>query len=76
VYERSETLETWTLYIDGQWRTATGNGHFDSTDPFTGKVWSRVPRATVEDVDMVDHHSHQFRPHAIAQTATPYPHVS
>ena len=59
MYERSETVETWTLYVDGQWRKATGDGYFDSIDPFTGKVWSRVPRATVEDVDMAVRAAHR-----------------
>ena len=59
MYQRSETVETWTLYVDGQWRKATGDGYFDSIDPFTGKVWSRVPRATVEDVDMAVRAAHR-----------------
>ena len=40
--QRSETVETWKLYVDGQWRTATGNGYFDSVDPFGNSVTTFV----------------------------------
>jgi (Z)-2-((N-methylformamido)methylene)-5-hydroxybutyrolactone dehydrogenase len=51
VYQRNENVETLSLYVDGQWRPASAGAYFDSADPFTGEVWSRVPSATAEDVD-------------------------
>ena len=59
MYDRSETIETWALYVDGQWKPAAGGLYFDSTDPFTGEVWSRVPSATAEDVDVAVRAAHR-----------------
>ena len=44
-------VETLQLYVDGQWRPSSNGAYFDSIDPFTGAVWTRVPAATAEDVD-------------------------
>ncbi|MBI2717244.1 MAG: aldehyde dehydrogenase [Rhizobiales bacterium] len=44
-------METLALHIDGQHRPASGGSYFDSIDPYSGKVWTRVPSATAEDVD-------------------------
>ena len=51
MYQRSSEVETLSLYIDGEWRPASGGAYFDSVDPFTSEVWSRVPAASTEDVD-------------------------
>jgi len=59
VYERSQQVETLALYVDGQSRAATGGAYFDSVDPFTGKVWTRVPSATAEDVDLAVRAAHR-----------------
>ena len=59
MYERSQQVETLALYVDGQSRAATGGGYFDSVDPFTGKVWTRVPSATTEDVDLAVRAAHR-----------------
>lgn len=59
MYERSKTVETWSLYVDGQWKPAVGGSYFDSIDPFTGEVWSRVPSATAEDVDVAVRAAHR-----------------
>jgi (Z)-2-((N-methylformamido)methylene)-5-hydroxybutyrolactone dehydrogenase len=48
---RSEKVETLALFVDGQWRPSRDHQYFDSIDPFTGDVWSRVPRAKADDVD-------------------------
>lgn len=37
------------LYIDGQWRDATGGGTFDVEDPGTGEVLARVADASPAD---------------------------
>ncbi|MGX8013642.1 aldehyde dehydrogenase [Mesorhizobium sp. ORM8.1] len=59
MYERSKNVETLSLFIDGQWKPASGGSYFDSTDPYTGQVWSRVPSATAEDVDVAVRAAHR-----------------
>ena len=44
-------IRTYQMLIGGQWVDASDGGQFDSVNPATGKVWSRVPAATEEDVD-------------------------
>ena len=39
------------MLIDGAWVDASDGGTFDSVNPTTGEVWSRVPAATADDVD-------------------------
>lgn len=51
MYLRSKDIETFSLHIDGRARPAATGSYFDSIDPYTGEVWSRVPSASVEDVD-------------------------
>jgi len=40
------------LYVDGQWREATGAGWFDAIDPATGRPAARVALGTETDVDL------------------------
>ena len=44
-------IRTYSMLINGQWSQAADCGLFDSVNPATGAVWSRVPEATAEDVD-------------------------
>ena len=44
-------IRTYSMLINGQWSQAAKRGLFDSVNPATGAVWSRVPEATAEDVD-------------------------
>ena len=44
-------IRTYSMLINGQWSQAADGGLFDSVNPATGAVWSRVPEATAEDVD-------------------------
>ena len=48
---RGAEIETLALYVNGRSRPSSDQRYFDSVDPFTGSVWSRVPSATAEDVD-------------------------
>ena len=45
------TVQTYDMLIDGDWAQASDGATFDSTDPSSGKVWARIPEATVADVD-------------------------
>jgi len=51
VYARSQEIETLALYVDGYSVPPAGGDYFDSIDPYTGLVWTRVPRGTAQDVD-------------------------
>jgi len=44
-------IETYRMHIGGAWVEATGGEWFDTENPFTGRVWARLPRARPDDVD-------------------------
>lgn len=44
-------VEDLQMLIDGDWVAASDGACFDSVDPSTNVVWSRVPEATGDDVD-------------------------
>jgi len=52
-------IETYEMLIDGAWVGASDGGMFDSMNPSTGAVWSRVPEATAEDVDRAVRAAHR-----------------
>ena len=39
------------MYIDGEWVPSRTGETFESVNPFTGRAWARVPRASQADVD-------------------------
>ena len=44
-------IKTYQMLIDGQWADASDKKTFESTNPTTGKIWSKIPEATAEDVN-------------------------
>ncbi len=44
-------IRTYKMLIDGAWVDAADGAVFDSINPTTGQVWSKIPEATAEDVD-------------------------
>ncbi|MGR3312224.1 aldehyde dehydrogenase [Roseovarius indicus] len=52
-------IRAYQMLIDGEWVDASDGGTFDSTNPATGKVWSRVPEATEADVDRAVRAAHE-----------------
>lgn len=44
-------MQTYKMLIGGEWTDASDGASFDSVNPATGQVWSRVPEATEADVD-------------------------
>jgi len=44
-------IEHYRMLIDGERVDASDGGTFDSINPTTGEIWSRIPEATAEDVD-------------------------
>ena len=51
-------IQTYQMLIDGDWVEASDGKTFNSINPTTGKVWSRVPEATAEDVDRAVRSAH------------------
>lgn len=56
---RRNDIETLALYIDGRSVPAVSGEYFDSIDPYTGQVWSRVPSAGAPDVDIAVRAAHR-----------------
>ena len=46
-----DEVRDYEMLIDGAWTGASDGGLFESANPATGKVWSRVPEAMEADVD-------------------------
>ncbi len=44
-------MQTYQMYIGGEWCDAAGGETFDTLNPYTGKVWAKIPRGRAEDVD-------------------------
>ena len=44
-------METYRLYINGQYVDSASGEWIESVDPFSGEVWARVPRGNAEDVN-------------------------
>ena len=44
-------IQSYQMLIDGAWVNASDGRTFDSINPTTGQVWSRIPEATHDDVD-------------------------
>ncbi len=52
-------VQTYQMLIGGTWVDASDGGTFDSVNPTTGDVWSRVPEATEADVDRAVEAAHE-----------------
>ena len=48
-------IKNYQMLINGEWVDASDGGVFDSINPSTGDVWSRVPEATEGDVNRAVH---------------------
>ena len=44
-------IKNYQMLINGDWVDAPDGGTFDSVNPTTGEIWSRVPEATEADVN-------------------------
>ena len=44
-------IKSYQMLINGDWVDASDGGTFDSVNPTTGEIWSRVPEATEGDVN-------------------------
>jgi (Z)-2-((N-methylformamido)methylene)-5-hydroxybutyrolactone dehydrogenase len=50
-HTRSPSLETFKMYIDGEWRESISGRWFESKNPYTGKPWANIPQADKRDVE-------------------------
>ena len=46
-----DDIKSYQMLINGDWVDAADGGTFDSVNPTTGEIWSRVPEATEADVN-------------------------
>jgi acyl-CoA reductase-like NAD-dependent aldehyde dehydrogenase len=53
------TIQDYKMLIGGDWVAASDGRMFDSVNPATNQVWSRVPEATEADVDRAVRAAHQ-----------------
>ncbi len=51
--------KSYQMLIDGDWTAASDGKEFESVNPTTGEVWSRVPEATEQDVDRAVRAAHR-----------------
>lgn len=45
-------MQTYKLFIDGQYVDPIEGQYLDTADPYRGEVWARIPRGTKKDVDI------------------------
>lgn len=45
-------IETYSMLINGNWVQASDGKTFDSFNPATGEIWSKIPEATEADVNL------------------------
>ena len=49
--KRSAENKTYQCYIGGEWVDPLSGDYFETDDPFTGKVWARIPRCNADDAN-------------------------
>ncbi|WP_326943712.1 aldehyde dehydrogenase [Amycolatopsis sp. NBC_01307] len=42
-------MQQYQMYVDGQWADSATGEWLDSTDPYSGEVWARIPAGTAQD---------------------------
>jgi acyl-CoA reductase-like NAD-dependent aldehyde dehydrogenase len=52
-------MQKYQMYIDGAWREPESGEWIDSVNPYTGEVWSQIPRGNAADVDVAVEAAHR-----------------
>jgi aldehyde dehydrogenase (NAD+) len=52
-------LDTYRMFIDGQWVESSSGDYFESDDPYRAQPWARIPRGTAADVDRAVRAAHR-----------------
>jgi aldehyde dehydrogenase (NAD+) len=53
------SMNSYQMFIDGHWTGAASGAQFESDDPFLGRPWALIPRATAVDVDLAVRAAHK-----------------
>jgi aldehyde dehydrogenase (NAD+) len=53
------SMNSYQMFIDGHWTDAASGAQFESDDPFLGRPWALIPRATAVDVDLAVRAAHK-----------------
>ena len=51
-------IKNYQMLINGDWVASSDGGTFDSVNPTTGEIWSRIPEATEADVNLAVETAH------------------
>ena len=51
-------IKNYQMLINGDWVDSSDGGTFDSANPTTGEIWSRIPEATEADVNLAVETAH------------------
>lgn len=60
-------LPKYLMYIGGEWQAPQSGEWFETSEPFSGKVWAQIPRGTQADADRAVEAAH------VAFTSGPWP---
>ncbi|WP_338608678.1 aldehyde dehydrogenase [Pelagibacterium nitratireducens] len=52
-------MQTYEMYIGGQWVPPASGAYLDSVDPYTGKPWARIPHGNAKDADRAVQAAHE-----------------
>ncbi|GMN78854.1 hypothetical protein GmRootV512_30620 [Variovorax sp. V512] len=52
-------MHDYKMLIDGQWLGARSGQTLDTENPYTGKLWARIPKAALEDADAAVRAAHR-----------------
>lgn len=44
-------MQTYQLFIEGEWRDPASGAWFETDDPYSGEAWARIPRGSRADVE-------------------------
>jgi len=47
----AEEVKNYQMFVNGEWVDAADGAVFDTSEPYTRKVWARIPRAKKADAD-------------------------
>ncbi|MFB3087208.1 MAG: aldehyde dehydrogenase [Acidiferrobacterales bacterium] len=59
MHARTQPLETYKMYIDGQWVESASGDHFESDNPYTGRPWALIPKGNQDDADRAVEAAHR-----------------
>ncbi|WP_151447478.1 aldehyde dehydrogenase [Lacisediminimonas profundi] len=52
-------MQRYQIYIDGKWSDPSSGSWFETTEPYSGKAWAEIPRATEADADAAVRAAHR-----------------